>query len=349
MSLDYTTPLGAARLKEQIDSKFRILSGQREKVFTGLYNMRENVKAKRSAQLNFGSLEMSRQTDAKGKVNQTHTAANKTFLEQHDYDAEVCFSYDEIHSLEADPIAPTVKRLKEASDKTCDLAALEAIFGDIVMGDPCKLKLYKDLCHVEHDGVGFTPEKVTAAVEAIAAWHPGSEVCIGVTNESQFNMTRFPEWTNNDLLFSGVNSAYSGMVQRWNRASFKLMPDFREMRDMEGNPFGLLKPIIPAVPCIENGLWDGISFIRFLPVWVKDGLDMAHGHGPTVTPMPDIWKARGLAMGTYFIRIDERHGFAMNDERARAVICVKEQSKALAESYVKSGGAGFGAPDGIMA
>lgn len=346
--MDYTTKLGAARLEEEIQSGMRILGKQRMKVFGGLYNTTANFKGKKKGTLHVGTLEMSKQTDSKGKVNQTHMEASKTYLDLCDYDAEICFDFDELNSLEGDIMGPTMTRMREASDKEADLAALGAIFGDILMGSPCKVELYKDICHIEHEGTGLSPEKVIAAVSAISAWMPGSEVCIGITNETMFDMTNYPQWTNNDFLYSGVTSAYSGMVQSWNRARFKLMPDFREMSDLKNDPFGTLTPIIPAVPCIENGLWDGISFIRFLPVWVKNGLDHAHGYGPKITAMPDAWKYRSLAYGVGLVRIDERMGFRMNDERARAVICVKEKSKALADAYCKSGGAGFGAPEGIF-
>lgn len=343
--IDFTTKLGAARLEEHIETQMRILSGQRMKAFGNLYNTMANFKGKKKGQLHVGSLDMSKQTDSKGKVNQTHIDAKKVYLELCDYDVEVCFDFDELNSLEADIMGPTITRMREASDKVCDLAFLDALFGDIMMGGPCEMVLHKNLCHIEHDGIGMTPQKVIAALSQVAAWHPGSEVCVGITNETMFGMTEYPEWTNNDFLVTG--SAYSGMIQKWGKANFKLTPDFRNMSDMDDDPFGYLEPIIPAVPYIVGGIWDGESFVRFLPVWVKNGMDHAHGYGPMITAMPDAWKYRSLAYGVGLVRIDERLGFNANDERARAVICVVEKSKALAEAYVKQGGVGFGAPEGI--
>ena len=86
-----------------------------------------------------------------------------------------------------------------------------------------------------------------------------------------------------------------------------------------------------------------------LPVWAKSGLDFTRTYGPEISAMPDVWKNRGLAYKSYFIRIDERHGFAVNDERARAVICVVEKSKFLAQAWLKNEGRGFMVPEGLDA
>lgn len=346
-AVDYTTKLGALQLKEEIESQLRILSGARQKAFSGLYNRLGATKAKRKKQIHVGSLELSKQNDSKGKVNQEKMEAKGVFIDLCSYDVEVCFDYDEMHNAEADIIGPTTTRMREASDKVHDQAFLDALYGPILMGDPCKITQFRDLCHIPHGGVGITPDKVSEAIDAVSTWFPNSNVCIGVTQRSLTDMKKFDEWTNLDYRVGP--SAYAGMVTNWGHAKFKFIPDFRNMGNLEADPFGTIEPIIPATPCIEGGVWDGETFIRFLPVWVEKGIDMVPGYGPIITPLPDVWKLRALAYGVYFIRIDERHGFAMNDERARAVICVKEKSKALAEAYVKQGGVGFGAPDGIDA
>lgn len=339
---DYTTTLGARQLEEEIASEMRIRSGLRQKSFDGLYNMVGGFKAKRKAMVNIGSARMTKQTNAKGKIERTHITANKNYIETCWFNLLICFSYDEMKNGEADVVGPTIKRMQEASNAMNDAQALEALFGEIIMGDPCKLEAYRDICHIAHDGVGLTPEKVIKVQDEIGTWFPGTEMCVGITQQSMSEMKRHPEWTNNDLLVGP--SAFNGMIETWGNVKFKLVPDYRNEEDLIKDPMGTLEPIIPAVPYVVNGVWDGESFIRVLPVWIKSALNHASIMSPQIDVDPEYYKKAQLAYGVASVRIDENLGFAINDERGRAAICVVEKSKALAESYIKSGGVGFGLP-----
>ena len=262
---DYTSQTGANRLEIALTGELEIKGGRwMSEIGEECYNSVPSQKAKRTAKVYFGSLDMNKQTNAKGRVNQTHVEAARTYIDTCAYDVEVCFSWEDMRG-EHDIIGPTAMRMSEASDRNKERAALDALFGDIMTGTICKPTVFKDICHIPHGGVGITPEKVLLAAQAIKAFHPMSQVMIGITNETTFDMTQFDQWTNNDFLYGNVENAYSGMISKWNAVTFKKIPDFRRMENLEDDPMGNLEPIIHAVPYIDpaTGTWDRESFVRF--------------------------------------------------------------------------------------
>jgi hypothetical protein len=185
------------------------------------------------------------------------------------------------------------------------------------------------LCCIEHDGIGITPEKIVSVATAIRRFCPGKEVIIPITPDIHAQLTAFDAFTNSDFLLPGQKSAYDGMVldSKWYGVRFKMVPDF-----IEGDGASEECELVPTVPAEryipEGGSWDGESYVRYLPVWVKDAVDFEEYGTPSIS-MFDVWKQRRKPKGTMAMRIDHEFGFAVNNEKGRAVLKVIEKNKSL--------------------
>lgn len=328
-AIDFSSATSVNRIIAKVNSNIRIRCDARDHYLMGCYNIDPSTKAIRSKKPHIGSLKMNEVTSEKQDVDVQHYSVGATYLTKQEYNTTVCFSGRDLRYSEKDIVSPVSDRMMEADDNLMDNVMIDSLLGPMMVGDQCRPHLVKDICCIEHEDTGITPDKISAAATAIRRFCPNHEVIIPITPDIHRQLTQFDAFTNNDFLLPGQKSANHGMVldSKWYNVKFKMVPDFVEGDGEDGQTD--LVATIPAERYIDaNGDWDGETYVRYLPVWSKMSLDFEEYMRPEMT-MYDVWKQRRKPKGTMEARIDHEFGFAMNNPRGRAVLKVLETNKDL--------------------
>lgn len=318
------------RIRTAIASDLKIQGGIREKQLGACVTKVPTTKADKSKHLTIGSLEVDEVTDEKGDIAVGHYDVGAAYLTKSEYAKAVCFSGKQLRRAEVFPVERVGQRLREAMDHAWDKGVIEAACGNMLVGDECRMEVVAVGQKIPHDNSGITPEKITTAVRMLQEMNNGTaRPIIPFTYAMQEQLTRFAQFTNNDFLLNGQESAYTGQLMKsskWFGAMFKIVSD-RRWDDVPKHTCQL-KPTIKASPYTINGAVQPDEYIRYIPVWDANAIYWEAGYDPDVV-FEEVWKQRRKPKGTSELRIDGEFGFARVDNCGVVLIEVVEKNTFL--------------------
>lgn len=319
------------RIRTAVADSLEIQAGIREKALGDCVTKVASTKADKSKHLHIGSLEIDEVTDEKGDIPVGEFDIGATYVVKAEYSKRICISGKQLRRAETQFVGRLSDRLSEAWDFKWDQAVIEAACGGMLHGDECKLEVTYPECCIEHDDQGMTPDKITMAVRMLQEMNNNrAKPIIPLTLAGHQQLTKFAQFTNNDFLIGGQQSAYTGSLMRsmhWFGATFKMIGDktVRNVRTQRGHT----KPVMKVEPYRTSGgaIVPG-KFIRYIPVWDAKAIYWEPGYAPEVT-VEEVWKQRGKPKGTSEIRIDGEFGMGRNDNWGVVIVKVVEENKLL--------------------
>jgi len=329
-AIDSAGATNFARLQAKLTDQLHMRCGAREQYFKGCYRTVGAQMAKLSQGLHIGTLDMDEVTSEKDDIEVGHHNIGAYYWSKREFAKEICVSGRSLRYDQGNAVPLISARLAEADDAIMDKLLVEAACGPEIIGDQCAPTINKDICCIEHNGLGITPSKIVEVATAIRRWCPGTNIIIPITVDMHAQLTKFAEFTNSDFLLNGQHSVYEGQMlesKAWYGVKFKIVKDIRHINSKTGEC--QLRPLFKSEPYIPaGGAWDGETYVRHIPVWDMNAIVFEEMMAPSITVF-DAWKQRRKPKGQIGIRIDHEMGFGIANPKERAVMKILETNKEL--------------------